>query len=243
MSITINAKGTSVPFFTIGKNGTTLYQGTIDPSLFYSVKNGDMWVDPTENTLRSWSTTSSSWVAPKIADLDFSANSIIASASEDLTLKTTSGNKIILDAGTGTPVITSLTGKDLHITEPLGGDLYLNVNKWVAGDGTSKQVLSTDGSGNLGWVNNGFKSVVTKAESYSVQLSDSVILVNGAYTITLPSASTAGNGANFTIKRIGTGTVTIDSTSGNIDNNSSIQITTQYEYVTVVSDGSNWWKI
>ena len=66
MAIIINAKGTSVPHFTIGKNGVTVYQGNIDPSLIYTMKNGDVWVNTTETSMFLWSTTSSTWVSSKL---------------------------------------------------------------------------------------------------------------------------------------------------------------------------------
>ena len=45
MSVIINAKGTSVPYFTIGKGGVTIYQGATDPALSYTVIEGDYWLD------------------------------------------------------------------------------------------------------------------------------------------------------------------------------------------------------
>lgn len=45
MSVIMNARGTSVPFFSIGNRGITVYQGSADPALTYTVKNGDLWVD------------------------------------------------------------------------------------------------------------------------------------------------------------------------------------------------------
>lgn len=86
-------------------------------------------------------------------------------------------------------------------------------------------------------------SVSTKTANYSLVSTDSIILVNGAYTMTLPSAATAGSGTQYTIKRIGTGTTTINSSSGTIDGSASVQLTTQYSSVTVVSDGTSWWII
>lgn len=151
MSIIINAKGTSVPYFTIGKNGTTLYQGSTDPGLTYTLKNGDVWFNTSTNALESWVTASDAWAAPRLADLNFSGSTIIAEDSVDLILKTTSGNNIVLDAGAGNPVLTALTGKNLYISESIGGDLYLNVNKWPAADGAATQSLTTDGSGVLSW--------------------------------------------------------------------------------------------
>ena len=60
MAVTYNLKGTSNPYFKIGKSGSTLFQGTSDPSGSYSVENGDVWFDTSNGTLKfrssgSWS--------------------------------------------------------------------------------------------------------------------------------------------------------------------------------------------
>jgi hypothetical protein len=60
MAVTINAKGTSVPYFKIGKSGTTFYQGDSDPSSTYTINTNDIWFDTSNNTVKfrvsnSWS--------------------------------------------------------------------------------------------------------------------------------------------------------------------------------------------
>lgn len=61
-----------------------------------------------------------------------------------------------------------------------------------------------------------------------------------AVTITLPNA-TLCTSMQYDIKRLGTGTVTVNTTSSQtIDGLSSIVISSQYANLTVVSDGSNW---
>ena len=52
MAVTINAKGTSVPYFKIGKSGTTFYQGDADPSSTYTINANDVWFDTTNNTIK-----------------------------------------------------------------------------------------------------------------------------------------------------------------------------------------------
>ena len=52
MAVTINARGTSVPYFKIGKSGTTLYQGDSDPSNTYSVNTNDIWFDTSNGTVK-----------------------------------------------------------------------------------------------------------------------------------------------------------------------------------------------
>ena len=60
MAVTINARGTSVPYFKIGKSGTTFYQGDSDPSSTYTINTNDIWFDTSNNTVKfrvsnSWS--------------------------------------------------------------------------------------------------------------------------------------------------------------------------------------------
>lgn len=73
---------------------------------------------------------------------------------------------------------------------------------------------------------------------------NSLVLVNtsGHVTITLPAASTTH--AGYTIKNIGTGQVSIDPNgSDTIDGETGLELYTQYEYVTIVSDGTEWFII
>ena len=52
MAVTINAKGTSVPYFKIGKSGTTFFQGDADPSTSYTVNTNDIWFDTSNGTVK-----------------------------------------------------------------------------------------------------------------------------------------------------------------------------------------------
>jgi hypothetical protein len=151
MSITLNAKGTSVPSFTIGKNGTTLYQGTADPSLFYTMRAGDYWLDNYDNQQWVWNATTSAWNAPKLADLTFTG-STIATTNADLTVSTSGDNAHITFAGdTGPGIITASAGQDLYIDPTLGGGTHLVLidNRWPSADGTANQVITTNGNGIL----------------------------------------------------------------------------------------------
>jgi hypothetical protein len=59
MAVTYNLKGTSNPYFKIGKAGATLFQGTADPSGSYTLVDGDVWFDTANGTLKFRS--SSAW--------------------------------------------------------------------------------------------------------------------------------------------------------------------------------------
>ena len=66
-----------------------------------------------------------------------------------------------------------------------------------------------------------------------------VYLVSGLTTVTLPSA--ASNTNIYHIKRIGTSTITLNTTGGaTIDGVASKNINGQYQSYTLVSDGTNW---
>jgi len=52
MAVTINARGTSVPYFKIGKSGTTFYQGDADPSSTYTINTNDVWFDTSNGTVK-----------------------------------------------------------------------------------------------------------------------------------------------------------------------------------------------
>ena len=52
MAVTINAKGTSVPYFKIGKSGTTFYQGDSDPSGTHTINENDVWFDTSNSTIK-----------------------------------------------------------------------------------------------------------------------------------------------------------------------------------------------
>lgn len=66
----------------------------------------------------------------------------------------------------------------------------------------------------------------------------------GAFDITLPDAGTY-LGRIITIKQISaTNTVTVDTTGGQtIDGAASFPLATQYDTVTVISDGSDWFTV
>jgi len=80
-------------------------------------------------------------------------------------------------------------------------------------------------------------SVNTNAGSASS--TDYVYLASGTINVTLPTA--VGNQNLYTIKNVGTGTITIDTTSSQtIDGSLTAPIKVQYLSLTLISDGANW---
>ncbi|HSC36465.1 MAG TPA: hypothetical protein VLD19_01290, partial [Chitinophagaceae bacterium] len=85
--------------------------------------------------------------------------------------------------------------------------------------------------------------------NYTVTGADNTILANtttGAIIITLPDPTNFA-GRIYTIKKIGTGGIdkelTINPAIGNIDGGSSYVIYNDWTYVSLQTDGANWYVI
>jgi len=115
-------------------------------------------------------------------------------------------------------------------------------------DGAAGDVLTTDGAGAVtfsapsggggggGYTYSAVSTATTAQASYHYS-------VTGTTTITLPAAS--GNAdSQIRIKNMGSNTVTVAVTGGDtIDAQSSVSMTTQYQSLTFMSNGSNGWEI
>ena len=87
-------------------------------------------------------------------------------------------------------------------------------------------------------------AIVTKSASYTANINDRTIVVSASgQTITLPTA--VGNaGLTCTIKLAVPGRCTVATTSSQkIDNATTYLLPSQFKYVTVQSDGTQWWII
>jgi hypothetical protein len=89
-------------------------------------------------------------------------------------------------------------------------------------------------------ITRGIYSVSTNTAAGSGANVDYVYFVSGSSTITLPTA--VGNTNQYTIKNVGTNTISIATTSSQtIDGSASpITINVQYVSLTIISDGTNW---
>ena len=107
---------------------------------------------------------------------------------------------------------------------------------------TSSVVLArVDANGSLTCAGFG-AAVVSKGTNCTATTADRTIIVTAAVTITLPAAS--GNaGREYTVKNTSSGTVTVQSSSGNIDGSATYPLGATNKYVTLVSDGSNWYVV
>lgn len=154
MSVIVNAKGTSVPYFKIGKSGTTLYQGSTNPSSSYNVVAGDLFIDTLEKSLKFWDGTE--WIYTTFGDTTL--NSAGIESSSDLYLNAATGKNVIIDG------------------------IF-----WPNTDGTSGQILRTNGSGALYWSSTTSGTVTSVAASggtTGLSFSGSPITESGTLTLT-----------------------------------------------------------
>lgn len=150
--------------------------------------------------------------------------------------------------------LSQLGGGSMNRQEKFNGTdrltRYTDIN-WKAGNNVTFTIVNNDtfkrvdvtisatggsGSGIVRSINS--VSVPTTAGSAST--TDYVYLVSGTTTITLPDA-TAGNTNLYTIKNVGTGVVTVNTTSSQtIDGSLTITLPVQYTSVDIESDSANW---
>lgn len=154
-----------------------------------------------------------------------------SSGAFTLTLPTPAGNsgKILYLVKIDSTNVVSITGTIDGVTNP---------SLTVVG-----QVLQIFSDGGV-WRTNNQKSrgVVSKTGNYTLLLSDEIVKVDGsggAFTITLPSASSA-QGRTFILKRTDNTIANAVTISGTIDGASDWKLFTQNESMAIYSDGSEY---
>ena len=112
-------------------------------------------------------------------------------------------------------------------------------------DGSPDQVLKTDGSGVLSWVDQasgggGWTYSAITADPANAQVSYHYSCT-GTFTATLPAVSGTSAGDEIRFKNMGTGDITIDGNgSETVDGSLTYVMNIQYESITCVSTGSAW---
>lgn len=86
-----------------------------------------------------------------------------------------------------------------------------------------------------------YKAYAAKTSAYTATATDDIIdCTSGTFTVTLPTAVGIA-GKELNIKNSGTGVITIDGNAAEtIDGDATKTITTRYQVLTLVSNGSNW---
>ena len=163
----------------------------------------------------------------------------------DLTISTATNNTINLnvpDASAGARGVVTTSTQTFAGTKTFQDSVAAAKAVKVGSTGNANSTMEVDGS-----VSMAIKAVTS---SYTVTAADNTILANtstGTITVTLPSPSGI-TGRIYTIKKIGTGGIdnqlTITPSAGStIDGGASYVIYNDWTYVTLQTDGSNWYII
>lgn len=129
------------------------------------------------------------------------------------------------------------------------GTLILPSLRVTGGTLGAGKVLTSDASGNATWQSPSASNTnaVSKNTAYTAVPGDYIIAdATTAFTVTLPTAATAGNGAMVSVKKVDSSTnaVTIVvSGGGAIDNVTSDAISTQWQSHDYLSNGTQWYLV
>lgn len=140
-------------------------------------------------------------------------------------------------------LVTSVAGNTFTVTR---GAESTNAIAFASGATVTQIVtaavmtaLEAGGGGGGSGITRSISSVSSNTNAGSATLTDYIYYCSGIMTLTLPTA--IGNTNLYTIKNVGTGTITIATTSGQlIDGASSQNIPVQYLSFTLASDNANW---
>lgn len=146
---------------------------------------------------------------------------------------------------------TLFTGNVLRIIPQSSGseklDFYTNANPLEMQ--SDFEAITVESNGTQWLIVSDYKPELatrTIIASYSPIQNDEVVLADatgGGFVITLPNASAVGEGKEYTLKRVNAGSnfINVQTTSSQtIDGLSVIRLSQVFDYLNVVSDGSNW---
>lgn len=179
------------------------------------------------------------------ANRDTAQTFVFTGAGTDLTISTNGADSIRLNVPSAS---TTARGVVTTAAQTFGGNKTFQDS--IAAAATMK--VGATGNANSTVQVAGSLSMAIRAvtANTTIDATDNTVLVNttsAALTITLPSASGI-SGRIYTIKKIGTGGIDHELTinpagSSTIDGGSSYVIYNDYTYVTLQTDGTNWYII
>lgn len=162
----------------------------------------------------------------------------------DLTVSTNGADSVLLnvpDAGTGARGVVTTAAQTFGGHKTFQDSLNAAKSIMVGATGSANSTVQVEGSLAM--------AIKTVSSSYSITAGDNTILANtssAAITLTLPTASGI-TGRIYTIKKIGNGGIDkeliISPAAGTIDGGSNYTIYNDWTYVTLQTDGSNWYII
>ena len=167
---------------------STIISSTTEPPLN---RKGTIWLDETLNVIKLRNTADSAWITL--------APSMTASNEVDIDGGTVDGVNIggttpatNLDVDNinvnGNTISSTDAAGDINITPDTTGDLILDGLKWPQADGTTNQLLKTNGSGQLSWATGASQGIADILEDTTPQLGGNLDC-NG-FDITLDAGDT-----------------------------------------------------
>jgi hypothetical protein len=175
---------------------------------------------------------------------DTAQNISFVNTGNDLTVTTNSTNAINLnvpDASTANRGVVTAAAQTFGGDKSFQDHVNAQTDLRVGTTGTANSTMQVDGSLSM--------SIKTVSTAYTLTGTDNTVLANttgGAITVTLPSPASIP-GRIYTIKKIGTGgldnALTITPSGGTIDGGNSFVIYNDWTYVTLQTDGTNWYII
>jgi len=150
----------------------------------------------------------------KIADDAVGADQLAASAVVTASMV----DDAVTTAKIADDAITSALIADDAVVAAAIADNAVDIARLNVSDGSSGQVLTTNGSGTLSFatVSGAYNTWLVKTSAYTALVGDQIIVnSSSAVTITLPASASAGN--TVVVKATGGGTVTLGRNSQNIN--------------------------
>lgn len=167
-----------------------------------------------------------------------------SNSGTDLTVSTNNKDSVILnvpDAAAGARGVVSTASQTFAGTKTFKDSVVANKAILVGAEGAATSTVQIEGSVAM--------AIKTITANYTAAGTDNTILANttsSAITLTLPNPGTFA-GRIYTIKKIGSGGIdnqlTITPAAGTIDGGSNYVIYNDWTYVTLQTDGSNWYII
>lgn len=220
-NVTLTLGGTPATSLLQAVSLTLGWTGTLADSRITSASN---WNTAYTNRITSLTTTGSG-----AATLVANVLNIPTPASSPFASLTTTGS-----SGAST-LIAGVLNVPTYTLSGLGG---VPTSRTLTINGTTYD-LTADRSWTISASGKSINVVSINTNAGSASSTDYVYLASGTINITLPTA--VGNQNLYTIKNVGTGVITINTTSSQtIDGSLTAPIKVQYLSLTLISDGANW---
>jgi len=225
-----------------GLSDVTITAAAAGEYLRYS---GSAWVDASLSVVDD--------TTPQLGgDLDLNGNDLVTTSNADLELAPNGTGLVVLKGNTNSGSIKFNCEANTHGVTLKGpahsaGATYTLTLPTT--DGTADQVLKTDGSGVLDWTDQATSPGITSSSpstTYTISTHNGIeevylLTPSADIVVNIPAPGTAGTGYKYQIKNLASSnSLTLTPSSGTIDGSATHVIDTQYESITLLSDGTNY---